>query len=83
MRSSLQMCSARSSGGMKGAMATREQIETIADACLEADEEIKKYGSREMQTLMRLLLFQIGQELAHQQSIEHEVIRGPWVLRAE
>ncbi|MCJ2106370.1 hypothetical protein MKK70_13455 [Methylobacterium sp. E-041] len=50
-----------------GAMEVCEQIEAIANACLEANEVIERHGTPEMQTLMRLLLFQIGQEIARQQ----------------
>ena len=64
-------------------MASREQFESIADACLAAHAEIEKHGTSEMQHLIRILLFQIGQQLARRQSGDHEVIQGPWVRRSE
>ena len=54
-------------------MGTRKQFESMTDVCLAAHEVIKKHGTLEMQNLIRLLLFQIGQELARRQAKEHEV----------
>ena len=56
-------------------MATRNQVEAIADACLAAHEEIKSHGMSEMQHLIRILLFQVDQELERLQSGERDVIR--------
>lgn len=64
-------------------MATREQIETIANACLEANQEIKQYGTPEMQILMRVLLLHVGQELGHELLQEHKIMRDAWVERPE
>ena len=57
-------------------MATPGQFDRIADVCLAAHAEIKEHGTSEMQNLIRLLLFEIGQELARQQLGESDVSRG-------
>ncbi|TXN15778.1 hypothetical protein FV219_02020 [Methylobacterium sp. WL122] len=44
------------------------KINAIADLYLRAHEIIEQHGTPEMRSLMRLLLFQIGQELARQEA---------------
>jgi hypothetical protein len=41
-----------------------DEMVALAESCLEANEIVQTYGTPEMKTLMRLLLFQIGQEIA-------------------
>jgi hypothetical protein len=53
-----------------------DEFEGLVNACLVAHEEVKKHGTSEMQTVIRLLLFQIGQELARRQSGDHESDQG-------
>ncbi|GJD43779.1 hypothetical protein AFCDBAGC_1634 [Methylobacterium cerastii] len=53
-------------------MAIQDKLEEIADACLALHEEIKRHGTTEMQHFIRLLLFQVGQELARQQAASQE-----------
>ena len=45
-----------------------DEMVALAEACLEANEIVQVYGTPEMKTLMRLLLFQIGRELARCQA---------------
>lgn len=53
-------------------MATQDKLEEIADACLALHEEIKRHGTAEMQHLIRLMLFQVGQDLARQLAASRE-----------
>lgn len=45
-----------------------DQIEVIAQACIEANDLIQESGTDMMKTIMRVLLFEIGQEIARQQA---------------
>ncbi|MFK5595655.1 hypothetical protein ACFZ8E_01390 [Methylobacterium sp. HMF5984] len=45
-------------------MPMTDEMVALAEVCLEANEIVQAYGTPEMMTLMRLLLFQIGQEIA-------------------
>lgn len=49
------------------------KINMMADACLKAHELVKAHGTVEMEATMRILLFQIGQEIALRES-EQRVI---------
>lgn len=53
-------------------MAAQDQLMELADACLAANEVIERHGTSEMRALIRLLLFQVGQELARQQASSQE-----------
>jgi hypothetical protein len=48
-------------------MIDRRKIEQVSEACLVAYETLKRHGTPEMQATMRILLFQIGREVARQQ----------------
>ena len=41
-----------------------DEMVALAEACLEANKIVQAYGTPEMKSLMRLLLFQIGHEIA-------------------
>ncbi|MEX7381175.1 hypothetical protein AB2C40_33050, partial [Pseudomonas aeruginosa] len=45
-----------------------DEIDALAEACLEANEIVQAYGTPEMMTLVRLLQFQIGREIARRQA---------------
>ncbi|TXN42506.1 hypothetical protein [Methylobacterium sp. WL7] len=45
-----------------------DDVNEMAEACLKANELVKVYGTPEMQAIMRVLLFQIGQEIAREQA---------------
>lgn len=40
----------------------------MADACIAAQAAVERSGTSEMKTLIRILLFQIGQELARREA---------------
>lgn len=43
-------------------------IDAMAAVCLRAHEAVKEHGTPEMQATMRILLFQIAQEIAREQA---------------
>ena len=45
-----------------------DDVNEMAEACLKANELVKVHGTPEMQAIMRVLLFQIGQEIARKQA---------------
>jgi hypothetical protein len=44
-------------------MAVRDEFEVLAEACLSNHEEILRYGSLEMQTASRMLLYALAAEI--------------------
>jgi len=49
-------------------MSEEGEINTLVEACVKTHELVKAYGTPEMQATMRMLLFQIGQEVARRQA---------------
>lgn len=48
-------------------MHNASKIDAMVEACLKAHDLVKAHGTPEMQATMRILLLQIGQEIAHEE----------------
>lgn len=48
-------------------MSRNEQLDVIAHECVDVNERIQAHGTDTMKMLMRLLLLEIGHEIASQQ----------------
>lgn len=56
----------------RGAMGAPDRFEAMADTCIANHEEILRYGSVEMQTASRMLLYALAEEIRRRESDAEE-----------